>query len=309
MNVGVELSTIYGREFSAQGADCVRLEIYKRLRTRRPVLIKKAWDGTPERFVELSAVLLNSLSDYSGGDAPRRKFVEGVYSSSDIPGGRAISPHNEKSYSTGFPELIIFGCSLPSEYGGDTVLVDGHALLNSLSERTLSPYRNKLVKYTREFNLGESDAKTWQQTYETNSVAVVEAKLNALGAEYCWLPGGGLRVAEVLPAVIKHRSSGVDVFFSPSHRWHESHFVGSSNVGPGKPIRHHSCCFADGTPLDVACLDEIRRQTASLACSVKLQQTDILILDNVLTLHGRLAFEGDRLLLTAMGNYVECKAI
>ena len=58
--------------------------------------------------------------------------------------------------------------------------------------------------------------------------------------------------------------------------------------------------FADGGPLDVAMLDQIRDVLRNEMTIFSWQEGDVLILDNLLTAHGRMPFSGARKIILAM---------
>jgi hypothetical protein len=58
--------------------------------------------------------------------------------------------------------------------------------------------------------------------------------------------------------------------------------------------------FADGSPLYVSTLDEIRETLRKEMVIFPWLKGDILILDNLLTAHGRMPFSGTRKIVLAM---------
>ena len=60
--------------------------------------------------------------------------------------------------------------------------------------------------------------------------------------------------------------------------------------------------YGDGTPIDVAVLDEIRDLYHECSVAFPWQEGDILMIDNFLVAHGREAFSGPRRILVAMSD-------
>ena len=50
-------------------------------------------------FEKCISYIVPTLSDYKGGDSPRSKVSESIYTSTNYPSNYNISLHNEKSYS------------------------------------------------------------------------------------------------------------------------------------------------------------------------------------------------------------------
>lgn len=282
-----------------------RAGLYRELWRSGAVIFRGFSIDSIDKFSAIAHTLVGSPMRYTGGDAPRQMMGDGIYNSSDLPGTRAISPHNEKAYSAVYPDLIMFNCLTAAIAGGATSLVDGRRLLRRLSRHTVELYTNNRVTYIQNLKNEAGPTKTWRQTFETEDPYKVTSILTKLGAEFHWNPNNDLFVAETVPAVISHPVTQERVFFSPSHRWHVSNAgreAWRTAVASGTEFGlYHACRFEDGTPLDVDALDEIREVIRRESITVMLEPGDVIVLDNVLMLHGRLPYEGNRLLLTAMG--------
>jgi hypothetical protein len=61
------------------------------------------------------------------------------------------------------------------------------------------------------------------------------------------------------------------------------------------------CYYGDGTPIEDPVMEEICEAYQKLETSFPWQERDILLLDNLLTAHGRNPFSGNREILVAMG--------
>src|SRR5262249_5217163 len=70
-----------------------------------------------------------------------------------------------------------------------------------------------------------------------------------------------------------------------------------------------SVYYGDGTPIEEELIDEIRRIYSSVAVSFPWRAGDILLIDNMLTAHGRNPFVGPRKIVVAMGEMVNYKDV
>lgn len=74
--------------------------------------------------------------------------------------------------------------------------------------------------------------------------------------------------------------------------------------GPGRRMREEEfpldAYHGDCSPLDPEALRHVREVMASEMSPFRWQACDLLVLDNVLAAHGRMAFEGARRILPAM---------
>ena len=62
-------------------------------------------------------------------------------------------------------------------------------------------------------------------------------------------------------------------------------------------------CYGDGTPLEDSVVSEICDLYRQASVSFTWQEGDILMLDNMLTAHGRNPYSGPRIFVVAMGRH------
>src|SRR5437016_13023690 len=98
--------------------------------------------GLPLRdAAETGAVFrqLGSLMAEREAFAPRRRYAEGVYSSSKWPPNQHMCMHDELSYAVELPSLMLFASLVPPTSGGAPQVADSpivlHALTAELVER------------------------------------------------------------------------------------------------------------------------------------------------------------------------------
>jgi alpha-ketoglutarate-dependent taurine dioxygenase len=58
--------------------------------------------------------------------------------------------------------------------------------------------------------------------------------------------------------------------------------------------------YGDGSPIEAAVLDEVREAYRQHTVTFPWQKHDVLMLDNMLTAHGRAAFSGERKIVVGM---------
>src|SRR5438132_12687976 len=67
---------------------------------------------------------LGSLMDEKEAFAPRRRYSQGVYSSSKWPPNQHMCMHHELSYTVEPPGLMLFACLVAPTVGGETTVAD-----------------------------------------------------------------------------------------------------------------------------------------------------------------------------------------
>jgi hypothetical protein len=243
--------------------------------------------------------------DYIGGASPRVRLGGGVYTSTEYPSHYTLSLHNELSYNYRWPSHLYFCCITPSAEGGETSLGDSRALLKSIDAGVVEQFRSKGVRYERNFHDGTGAAGlSWQAAYETDNPAAVEACCREGGVQFRWKPGGGLWTSQVRPATLKHPQTGAEVWFNQADGFHPSgmdqeiyRMLTQTMPEDELPLNAY---FGDATPIDPAMLEHIRTVMWRETALFQWQPGDILVLDNILTAHGRMPYTGARKILLAM---------
>jgi alpha-ketoglutarate-dependent taurine dioxygenase len=254
---------------------------------------------------------------YVGGDSPRTRLHEQVYTSTECPAGVRIPLHSELSYQGRYPRHLWFACATPAPTGGETVIADARAIWRALDPEVRERFAARGVRYRYSFR-GESlfwglidrlhkVTRTWREALETDDPRIAEQRSAALAAQHRWLPSGRLVLESVRPAWVRHPSTGEVAWFNQAHlfRW-SPRFLGRLNFYLARLLfvrretRSHDAAFGDGSPLDRATLDHLFEVMAAHAVPIRWQRGDVLWLDNLACMHGRNAFRGARRVLVTM---------
>ena len=246
--------------------------------------------------------------DYKGGDSPRDKVSRSLYTSTSYPSSYDISMHNEKSFSNDWPTLIFFFCDEEPLTGGETPLLDGRKLYSSLDKSILNRFSTKKLKYVMNLHNGDGIGKSWKECFETTDKRSIEKFLTSIGASFLWKDDESLRIEEIVNPVIYHPVTKDVVFFSQADQWHYSNLdikTYQSMLTIMSPEDfYHNCYYADNTSLNIDDLNHIRNIQTTESISFPWKKGDLLMVDNILTLHGRKAFTGNRRILVSLSKYI-----
>jgi alpha-ketoglutarate-dependent taurine dioxygenase len=135
--------------------------------------------------------------------------------------------------------------------------------------------------------------RSWQSTLRAERQEEAEQRLASLGYSWEWLPDGCLRaVTPILPA-IRTAPSGRKVFFNQLL----AAFKGWKDArnDPSKAIIH-----GDGSPLDPDGVQAAVEIADDLTFDVPWRTSDVVLVDNYLTMHGRRSFSGQRKVLASL---------
>ena len=105
-------------------------------------------------FEMLAQAITPFLIDYRGGDSPRTKLLNNIYTSTEYAAHQTIQLHNEKSFSAHYPKYIYFYCEKPATIGGNTLLAYNQILLEHLDDAIIAEYERKKIKYTMHLHMG-----------------------------------------------------------------------------------------------------------------------------------------------------------
>jgi alpha-ketoglutarate-dependent taurine dioxygenase len=260
---------------------------------------------------------LGDFVDYIGGDSPRNKINEGVYTSTEAPPSVKIPLHNELSFVKYYPKNIYFFCEIPPQAKGETIIADARKVLEAIDPDVKQRFIDKGLRYISCYyyksrimdwlNKIQPSHKTWIQVFETDSKQEVEYKCQKHEFEYQWTKNDWLQISQVRPAVMAHPETGEKVWFNQAHLYDFNpkllgtwRYVGARLFYCRNHTKLHQIFYADHTSIPRTDLYHVLDVLDAQTIAFPWQKGDLLVLDNVLAMHGRATFQGKRRILTAM---------
>ncbi|XP_077977514.1 dapdiamide synthesis protein DdaC-like [Glandiceps talaboti] len=234
-----------------------------------------------------------SLS-YQGGAALRDKVASDVMTASDEPLELSMDLHTEMSYLPHWPSKVVFFCVQPPEEnnGGETPIAKFDGVLEELDPKLLEKLKRKGVRYYR--NIGDrSDNKyvSWQHTFHTNDRKEVERFCREQGYEVTWNDDNSITLYVTLPATINHPTTGEELWFNQITSSHSSYYkvhpaFMNEEKEPTKYPLHTS--YGDGEEFTDNEISHMRILQWNKAVGFQWQTSDVLVVDNLTTAHGRI---------------------
>ncbi len=293
-------------------------EALEELVGRAGVLLIRGFEiDSPAAFRAFCRAIRPDLRNYTGGDSPRTDLGEQVYTSTEYPADRELLLHNELSYAGWSPDRVFFGCLQPAPVGGATQVADGRTIYRALPTALRERFESRGVAYLQHLWDAEGEpgiGKSWQQTFETRDRAEVERYLREAGMDYEWT-AYGLRTRARHEAVLAHAVTGEPCWHNQADQWHRGFdsvkvsFGGRGDAGPdprfdpataGEASLGNHVTFGDGGEIDPEDLAVVRQTTRACEVTFDWRAGDVMVIDNVLAMHGRKPFEGPRRVLVAM---------
>ncbi|CAE6943125.1 unnamed protein product [Symbiodinium natans] len=244
------------------------------------------------------------------GTVQRSTMGEGIYDvAAGAPPHLPVSPHSEQAYLHQVPRFCSFVCQRPADVGGELQLFDNVVLGEELGDLTDKlarlgvTYFRVMGDQVRSANWSYATGM-WQDRFATPSWAEAKSRAGAdvvMGGSSGAQLGPGEEGTVVLnwtvPAVTwvtvssDTCSSGVKPVRAVLQSILDNHK--SVNYGTGIPALHST--WGDGTDFDDWELEVLRKAVAkSLWASMKLEEGDVVVVDNWHYAHGRSPYEGQR---------------
>jgi alpha-ketoglutarate-dependent taurine dioxygenase len=244
---------------------------------------------------------------YVGGDSPRQSVGEQVYTSTEFPPEMEIGLHNELSYTRSWPERVFFCCLVAAGSGGETHIADGRKVLAAMESEVRDRFASKGVIYRQHLrdDAVSGPGKSWQESFETTDRAEVERICGDQSMEVRW-SSRGLCTSLRNPGVLTHPITGETCWFNQADMWHASFDTvkaqerPASAEAPDEEALGSHACYGDGSEIPIADLRAVRAACKTCEIAFPWQAGDLLVLDNILAMHGRKPFEGERRVLVAM---------
>ncbi len=254
-----------------------------------------------------------SLMTETEAFATRRRYAQGVYSSSYWPPNQPMCVHQELSYVLEFPSLMLFACLTAPTVGGATPVANAAAVLQALPAELVDHFERVGWLLIRNYNdeIGASIA----EAFGTDDPRAVESYCRANAIKFEWQPHGGLRTWQHRSAVVRHPRTGQRCWFN------QIAFLNEWTMDPelreylvdvyGEDGLPFNTRFGNGDRIGADVIQLINEVYEEHTAREPWQSGDLMLVDNVRSAHGRERFEGPREVLVAMAdavNLADCSA-
>jgi alpha-ketoglutarate-dependent taurine dioxygenase len=247
------------------------------------------------------AICPELFSEY--GDLPRENVDGKIYTSTPYPSDQTILFHNESSHLHSWPMKIAFYCVKAAMQGGETPIVDCRKVYRMLNPSVRERFRQKKVMYVRNYIAGlDID---WSTFFQTTDRVQVEKYCRQSNIGFEWKENDVLKTWQVRDVITKHPKSNEMIFFNQLQLYHissiEQELLKSLLLLYREEGLPRQVYYGDGSPIEHSIMDEIGEIYRKAAVAFRWQVGDFLLLDNMLTAHGRNPYVGNRKIVVAMG--------
>jgi len=240
---------------------------------------------------------------YHERSSPRTQVEGNIYTSTEHPPSQSIFLHNENSYQHTWPMKIFFLCEIAAEEQGETPIADCRKIFQRIDPALRRRFEEKGFQIVRNYNQGMG--LPWSTVFQTEDKAEVDAYCAKMEIQTEWRPDGGLRtITRRAQAGMRHPKTGVMTWFNHGTFFHVSTLEPSIRevllaCMPEEDLPTNTY-YGDGSSIAPEDLDHLRDCYRKETVKFLWQEGDILMLDNMLTAHGRSPFKGQRKVLVGM---------
>jgi alpha-ketoglutarate-dependent taurine dioxygenase len=271
------------------------------------LLFRKTGLDSPQKFESFARLTSSELPDFTEESSPRSRVAGQVMTSTDYPGRYSIQFHNEYSYAASWPLKLYFCCLHPPEVGGATPIADTRAILSRMSYATRDTFEKKGVLYVR--NYRPDAGVSWQTAFATSDPNRVAQICRASHIEYEWRSGDVLHTRQYGQAIVLHPKTREPAWFNHGFFFNvravEPPAARTALLAyPPEDPYSTNALFGDGTPISAGIIEELRGLYQAAAVPVPWERGDVLLIDNMLSSHGRAPFKGQRRIVVIMADRV-----
>ncbi|WP_458575194.1 TauD/TfdA family dioxygenase [Micromonospora sp. AKA38] len=274
----------------------------RHLITQRGAVLFRGFDvGGVDGLGEVVRALSGAALDYTERSSPRTNLSGKVFTSTEYPQAEEIFLHNECSYQTHWPLKVYFYCLHPAETQGATPFADVRKVLANIDPAVVAEFIARKWMYVR--NFGDMGG-TWQYFYDTENRAEVERYCAGQGIQVEWIGENRLRTRAVREVVRTHPVTGARVWFNHATFFHV-------NTVPalyrdlmlemfGEDDLPSNSYYGDGGRIPDDVVKHLQEAYRSAWTRFDWQRDDLVVIDNMLTAHGREPYSGPRRIAISM---------
>ena len=255
----------------------------------------QAFDAAITAYGEDGFSYADSLSN-----AVRVNITPRAFTANEAPPDVSIFLHHEMAQTPLYPAKLFFYCEIAPGEGGATPLCRSDILYERLIEtapETAAKFEALGVRYTNIMppapDSESGQGRSWRDTLGAADKAGAEKRLTDLGYSFTWNPDNSLRATTPVLYAVRTLPDGRKVFFNQLiaafRGWKDA------RNDPSKSVT-----FGDGSPIDLAVMQDAIQIADELSYDLSWQAGDIALLDNFIVMHGRRPYKGKRRVLASL---------
>lgn len=239
---------------------------------------------------------------YFEGSTPRKEISKRVYTSTLHPSDQTIALHSEYSSSTKFPMKVWFFCATEPVEGGETPVADARKILERIDPVVRDRFRQ--VGWMLVRNYGDGLGLPWKRAFAIDNPDDLLKYTQSVKIEIRFKDEDRLWTRQIRRAIEKHPVTGEEAWFNHFAFWHPANLQPEVREQMVKTVGEDGLPFntfyGDGEPVSDEVANHIRDCYNAEKVKFKWLQGDLMVIDNILSTHGREAYAGPREIRVAM---------
>lgn len=278
----------------------------QKLQKAGAVLIRGLDVNSASRFQQLMQSLFPSTRNFLDGNSSRGKYTKNVYNASEYDASSIIQLHTEFSYSNIWPEIICFCCEIRADEGGQTTVGDCRKVLELLDPAIVEEFSKKGITYIRNLHGGGGLGPSWMEAFESDDKNFIQKYCDENNIVISWNKDNSLKLVQTRPAIRKHPHTQEDLWFNQVDQFYpqiygeEVYDTLLALAGNNPEALPMYARYGDGSEIQKAYIEQIIEVLHKITVPVEWEPGDLLVVDNMLALHGRLPYKGKRKILVSM---------
>lgn len=248
----------------------------------------------------------NSWVEYREASTPRSHVSGNVFTSTEYPPSQQIFLHQENSHCTSWPAKLYFYCKIPAVEGGETSIANCRRISARLTPEIRDAFMEKGWMYVR--NFGRGFGFDWRKVFNAVTKEELETYCEKNLMTLQWKSEDELKISYQRTAFIRHPKTSETLWFNHGLLFHptalsEAVRRGLSTLFKMEDFPYYTC-YGDGTPVEDEVLGALRKLYSEETILFPWEAEDVMLIDNMLTAHGRQPYSGDRRILVGMRDQI-----
>jgi alpha-ketoglutarate-dependent taurine dioxygenase len=147
-------------------------------------------------------------------------------------------------------------------------------------------------------NYNDGFGLPWQEVFQTDDKAKVEAYCQENSIEFTWKEDSRLQTRQIRQAVHYHPQTKEPFWFNHAAFFHHTNLLSEFN----EHELPYNTYYGDGSVIPPAIIEHINQAYDEEKVIFSWQEGEILMLDNMSIAHGRESYKGERQVLLAMSD-------
>ncbi|WP_246647357.1 TauD/TfdA family dioxygenase [Rhizobium laguerreae] len=280
------------RPASALRDPLLGLQLFDQLCARSAVVIRGGGRLSLPEIGAIADSVFARQPAYDTKEHPELDVSSGLYAPVKFAPEEELLWHHEDTFNETWPEYIMFCSATVPEWGGETSIVDGRLVLDSMSRDVVDVLREFGITYER--HVDGRAGRTWQQLYGTSKKEKAIAHALSRNEKLSFVTADSAVLTAHRPAF--KRVGEKESWFNQLLHWHYAALPKDIRklVEQGHIPIYRFCRYGNGGEIDPRSVEQLVEAHRDVEHVVRWAPGDMVFLNNAVMSHGRRPYRGKR---------------